>query len=93
MFPQVKAVEGVRGWRRKAQVVGVFGESDVRREVCADLEARCAASLGGRWWAYVWDGLIVESRYGAPVFGVQGALRTGLRGRSGAGARVGLGRS
>lgn len=35
--------------------------------------------------AYVEEGLVRGSRYGTPELGVQGTLRTGFRGGSGAG--------
>lgn len=78
MFPLVRVVEGVRGWRRKAQVVGVFGGSDVRREVCAESETRCAASLGGGWRAYGMVKWSAERASGTPGFGGEGTLRVAL---------------
>lgn len=60
--------------------------------MCAELEARCAASLGGGWMAYGTVKWSAESRYGTREMGRQVALRTGFRGGSGAGVRGVLGR-
>lgn len=60
---------------------------DVRREVCAELKARCAASLGVGWRAYEWGELSTERAYGTPGLGLRGTLRRALRDGSGAGVR------
>lgn len=46
--------------------------------MCAELEARCAASLGGGCSAYVRGALSAERAYGTPGLGLRGTLRRAL---------------
>lgn len=89
VFSQVRGVEGERGWRRKAQVVGVFGGSGGCRERRAVATPRCVGEVRrGAGWLTCGAMRVRGKRYDAPGLGVQRGLRTGLREGSGAGVRV-----
>lgn len=76
----------------KGQVTGILGGSGGCRERRAVAEPRCGGRFGRCWVAYGLVVLVAERRYGTPALGRQGALRRALRGGSGAGGRVRLGR-
>lgn len=49
VFSQVKAVEGVRGWRRKAQVAGVLGGQMVAASAVPWPRHGASGRFGGCW--------------------------------------------
>lgn len=91
LFPQFRGVDSGRAGKRKARWEGVSASQRVAASRRAELEARCAASLGGRWRAYGLVMWVDERRSGTPGLGLWGTLRRALRGGSGAGVRERLG--
>ncbi|SKR20934.1 Uncharacterised protein [Mycobacteroides abscessus subsp. abscessus] len=93
VFPQVSGVEVGESWEEKGQVEGGFVWPGGCRERRAVAQPRCGGSIGGCWVAYGLGSRVAERRSGKGEMGLWGVLRRALRGGSGAGARVVLGRS
>ncbi|WP_132930096.1 hypothetical protein [Mycobacteroides abscessus] len=91
MFSQVRVVEVEKGWKEKARSQGVSCGQEVAASRRAESEPRCVGEIRRGWLTRVAYGMVVrvaERASGAPGFVVQGVLRVGLRGGSGAGVRV-----